>query len=335
MLQRRSMHSRLFRISLAIVSGFMSVAAFAAEPIEIKIHHVGKPGSLYDIAFEEYVKRVTPKLKGKAKVVIYGDSKLSDDTGALTKVKTGEITIAAMTSVMTSVHDHFGIFDMPFLIRSRAHMKKVRAAIMDSALKPAAASKGYTLIALWEDGFRQMTNNVRPISTPTDLKGVRMRTPKGVWRIKMFESYGATAVPVSFGEVYAGLKSGNAIDGQETPLSFIDSSKFAEVQKYLTISNHVYFPFFLFAGEENFSKLPRPIRKALVDTAVEMQDWTMDLSARLDKELLEKLGKQMSVNELDPLTFTIYSQKIYTEFAKTVPGSKPLIRTVYGLTPKS
>jgi tripartite ATP-independent transporter DctP family solute receptor len=320
--------------SALLVFGISERAA-RAEPIEIKIHHVGAPGSLYDIAFSEYIRRAQPKLKDLAKITVYGAGKLGDDTTALEKVKTGEITIVALTSVMTSVHDYFGIFDMPFLIRNRDHMKKVRAAIFEPYLKPGAASKGYRLLALWEDGFRQMTNNVRPIDVPADLKGVRMRTPKGVWRVKMFESYGATAVPVNFPEVYAGLKSGEKIDGQETPLSFIDSSKFYEVQKYLTISNHVYFPFFIVAGEENFAKLPKKVQKVLTDTALEMQDWTLDLGEKLDLALIERLKQYMQVNEADVLAFTIQSQAIFKEYAKTTPATRNLLRVVFKLTPKT
>jgi TRAP-type transport system periplasmic protein len=322
----------LFVLVFFLASAFIGEASSAV--LELKFHHIGQPGSIYDIAATEYARRVNSKLKGVAKVVLYGNSKLGDDTAALQKLKTGEITIATPSSVMTSVDDRFGVFEMPFLIRNRAHVRKVRAAILDPVLKPAAKAKGYLILAMWEDGFRHITNNVRPINTPADLKDIRLRVPKGNWRIKMFEAYGAKAVPMAFSEVYQGLKS-NTIDGQENPVTFIESSKFYEVQKYLSLSNHVYFPSFFLVSEEHFAELPPEVRAVLSETAVSMQDWVLDRAEKLDEQLVTKLSAYMIVNEVDPLAFTMASRKILEEYAKTSPQSKMLIKTVYALTPKS
>jgi tripartite ATP-independent transporter DctP family solute receptor len=223
---------------------------------------------------------------------------------------------------------------MPFLIRNRAHVRKVREAILNPVLRPAAKAKGYLILGMWEDGFRHITNNVRPIHTPADLKGIKLRVPKGIWRIKMFEAYGTKTVPMGFGEVYQGLQS-QTIDGQENPLTFIESSKFYEVQKYLSLSNHVYFPSFVLVSEEHFAKLPPKTRQVLSETAVKMQDWVLERARKLEKDLVEKMSPYLTVNEVDPLSFTIESRKIYEEYAKSSPASKSLIKTVYSLTPKS
>jgi TRAP-type transport system periplasmic protein len=323
--------STFFLLAGVFTSVFSTLVS--AGPIQLKFHHVGQPGSIYDIAATEYAKRVNARLKGEAEVVVFGNSQLGDDTAALQKLKTGEIAIATLSSVMTGVDDRFGIFEMPFLIRNRVHVQKVRAAILDQHLKPAAKAKGYLILGMWEDGFRHITNNVRPIHTPSDLKDIKLRVPKGIWRVKMFEAYGTKTVPMGFGEVYAGLKS-KTIDGQENPLTFIESSKFYEVQKYLSLSNHIYFPSFFLVSEEHFAKLPPKVRRVLSETAVKMQEWVLASGARLEKELVAKLSVHLKVNEVDPLAFTIESRKIYEEYAKGSPNSKSLIRTVYGLTPK-
>jgi TRAP-type transport system periplasmic protein len=317
------------------LSIFLNVpVSFAhAEVLKLKLHHVGQTGSIYDIASTEYAKRVNNQLKGLAEIVIYGNSQLGDDTASLQKLKAGEIAISTPSSVMTSVDDRFGVFEMPFLIRNRVHVKRVREAILGPVLKPAAAAKGYLILGMWEDGFRHITNNVRPVGTPSDLKDIRLRVPKGIWRVKMFEAYGAKPVPMGFGEVYAALKA-NTIDGQENPLTFIQSSKFYEVQKYLSLSNHVYFPSFVLVSEEHFAKLPSRVRKVMTDTAVKMQDWVLNTAGKLEAQLVTKLSPFLKVNEVDPLSFTIESRKIYEEYAKTSPNSKSLIKIVYGLTPK-
>jgi tripartite ATP-independent transporter DctP family solute receptor len=324
--------SILFLLAAAFLSTLSNPAI--SEVLKLKFHHVGQQGSIYDIAATEYARRVNGRLKGVAEVVVYGASQLGDDTAALQKLKTGEIAIATPSSVMTSVDDRFGIFEMPFLIRNRTHIRRVRAAILEPFLKPAVKANGYLLLAMWEDGFRHITNNVRPINTPADLKDIKLRVPKGIWRVKMFEAYGTKAVPMAFNEVYEGLKS-NRVDGQENPLTFIDSSKFYEVQKYLSLSNHVYFPSFFLVSEKHFAKLPPKVRKILSDTAVNMQDWVLEEAGKLEQRLITKLSAYMTVNEADPLAFTIESRKIYQDYAKTSPKSKLLIKTVYDLTPKS
>jgi tripartite ATP-independent transporter DctP family solute receptor len=321
-----------FFLLIGVFASVFSTLVFA-DPLQLKFHHVGQRGSIYDVAATEYAKRVNARLKGEAEIVVFGNSQLGDDTAALQKLKTGEIAIATPSSVMTGVDERFGVFEMPFLIRNRSHVRKVRAAILEPVLRPAAKAKGYLILGMWEDGFRHITNNVRPIHAPSDLKDIKLRVPKGVWRIKMFEAYGTKPVPMSFSEVYQGLKS-KTIDGQENPLTFIESSKFYEVQKYLSLSNHVYFPSFVLVSDEHFMKLPAKVRKVLSETAVKMQDWVLARAEKLEKELVSKLGVYMTVNEADPLAFTIESRKILEEYAKASPNSKSLIRTVYGLTPK-
>ena len=99
-------------------------------------------------------------------------------------------------------------------------MKRVEGAILDSKLQPAVKAKGYRILGCWENGFRNITNNVRPINEPADLKGIKLRTPKGAWRVKMFKGYGANPTPMAFSEVFTALQTG-VIDGQENPYAQI------------------------------------------------------------------------------------------------------------------
>ncbi|MDX1401231.1 MAG: TRAP transporter substrate-binding protein, partial [Kiloniellales bacterium] len=164
--------------ALSILSGPVS-----AEPIILKFGHVGKPGSLFEASVEEFAKRANEKLGDKAEVQVFGSSQLGKDKELLQKLKLGQITFSLPSTVMSSVSDEFGIFEMPYIIKDREHMKKVQAAIGESVLQKAASSKGYRILAFWENGFRNITNNTRPINTPEDLKGIKLRTPKGAWRV--------------------------------------------------------------------------------------------------------------------------------------------------------
>jgi tripartite ATP-independent transporter DctP family solute receptor len=220
---------------------------------------------------------------------------------------------------------------MPYIIKDREHMNRVEDALMDSVLQPAAQSKGYRILALWENGFRHITNNLRPINKPEDLSGIKLRTPKGAWRVKMFKSYGANPSPMAFSEVFTALKTG-VIDGQENPYAQIASAKFQEVQKYLSITGHVYTPGYVVVSEDHFSKLPADVQAIVTTTAREMQAYVYALAAKLETDLLAELqAGGIQVNNADKNAFIAASKPIYDEFASSVDGGGKLIKMVLDL----
>ncbi len=157
---------------------------------------------------------------------------------------------------MSSAVEAFGMFEMPYLVKNREHMKKIEAAVVWPSLAPLADAKGYKVLAVWENGFRNITTNTKPIVTPADLAGMKLRVPQGKWRVKMFQTYGANPSPMALSEVFVALQTG-VMDGQENPLTQIYSSKFQEVQKYLSMTGHVYTPAYLVSGKTKFASLPR------------------------------------------------------------------------------
>ena len=187
-----------------------------AETIELKFGHVGAPGSLFAISAEEFAKRANARLAGKVKVTVYGSSQLGKDKELLRKLKLGTVDFALPSTVMSSVVDEFGLFEMPYLVKDRGHMHRIEKEIFWPKLAPAVAVKNYRVLAVWENGFRHITNNERPINKPADLQGIKLRTPKGAWRVKMFKAYGANPTPMAFSEVFTVLQTGT-IDGQENP----------------------------------------------------------------------------------------------------------------------
>ena len=220
---------------------------------------------------------------------------------------------------------------MPYIISDREHMKRVQDAILESKLQPAAKAKGYRIIGLWENGFRNITNNKRPIDKPEDLAGIKLRTPKGAWRVKMFKHYGANPTPMSFSEVFTALQTG-VIDGQENPYAQIYSGKFQEVQKYLSITGHVYTPAYALVSDKHFAKLPQDVQDTLVDCAVQTQSYVYETAAELEVDLLDKLkAGGIAVNEADKAAFIAASKPIYDEFGTSVEGGQELIDTVQGL----
>jgi tripartite ATP-independent transporter DctP family solute receptor len=312
-----------------VLGGFVVVQS-KAQALEIKYGHVGNPGSLFQICVDEFAKRANYRLGNTAKVVGFGSSQLGKDRELLRKLKLGTITFALPSTVMSSVVDEFGLFEMPYLIKDRDHMRRVRDQIFWPKIEPAVHKKGYKIIAVWENGFRNITNNVRPIDVPTDLKDLKLRTPKGAWRVKMFKGYGANPTPMSFSEVFVALQTG-VIDGQENPFAQIYSAKFHEVQKYLSLTGHVYTPAYVITGENHWNKLPADVREILISTAVGMQDFVYSTAEALEKELLEKMKGSVKINTADKAAFINASKPIYDEFGQSVPGGADLIKMAQDL----
>ena len=319
-----------FRTLLPLACGLSFFAGSAFAQTEVKLGHVGEPGSLFDLSAQEFAKRANAKLGDKAKVVVFGSSQLGGDAELMKKLKLGTVDLALPSTVMSSQVPLFGLFEMPYLVKDRNHMAKIRDQIVVPSMVPAAAKEGYNIIAVWENGFRQITNSKKPIVKPEDLQGLKLRVPQGGWRVKMFQAYGANPSPLALSEVFVALQTG-VMDAQENPLAQIYPSRFYEVQKYLSMTGHVYTPAYVTASA-SWSRLSPEIQKALTDTAVEMQPVVYKIAAELDDDLLKKLkAAGMQVNEADKDAFIKASGKIYEEFAKEVPDGKPLVDKVLAL----
>lgn len=302
-----------------------------AQGIEIKFGHVGAPGSLFAQSADEFAKRANAKLGSKAKVVVFGSSQLGGDTEMVQKLKLGTIDLALPSTVMSTQSDLFGIFELPYLVQDRAHMQKIEKEVVWPSLVPDVEKKGLKVIAVWENGYRHITNSKRPIVTPSDLKGIKLRVPEGKWRVRMFQEYGANPSPMKFSELFTALQTG-VMDGQENPFTQIYSSKLHEVQKYISLSGHVYAPAYVTAGSKKWASLPADVRKILEDTAKETQAFVYQIAAREDKELLDKIkASGTQSNEVDKKAFVAASKAIYTDFGKEVAGAQALIDKVNSL----
>jgi tripartite ATP-independent transporter DctP family solute receptor len=313
---------KLLTIAAALAAAF---SGNALAQIEIKFGHVGNPGSLFAASADEYAKRANAKLGGKAKVVVFGSSQLGGDKELLQKLKLGTVDMALPSTVMSSEADLFGVFEMPYLVKDREHMKRIENAVFWKTLAPTAEAKGLKIIAVWENGYRHITNSKRPINTPADLQGIKLRVPEGKWRVKMFQTYGANPSPMKFSEVFTALQTG-VMDGQENPFTQIFSAKFQEVQKFLTLTGHVYTPAYATVGAKKWASLPADVRGILEATAKETQAYVYAKAAQDDDDLLNKIkAAGVQVNTPNKDAFVAASKPVYDEFAKEVKGAQEVI----------
>jgi tripartite ATP-independent transporter DctP family solute receptor len=306
--------------ALALTAGG---AAVAQEEIIFGIS--ATPGSLQGQTAHEFARRANERLGDLGEVTVFDSSQLGNDRDMMTKLKLGTVHMTLPSSIMPEVAAEYAIFDLPFLVADREHLARIEETLFRDTLVPAAEAEGYRPLAVWENGFRQITNNVRPITVPSDLDGLKIRTPNSSWRVAMFSEYGANPTPMSFSEVFVGLQTG-VIDGQENPLTNIAGAKLDEVQEYLSMSGHVYSPAYPTVGVAAFERLDPEVQTILTETAQEVALWAREQGAAQDGELLESLqAGGMIVNQTDRAAFVEASAPLYEKFAAEVEGGQAMI----------
>ncbi len=323
---------RMLPLAMALTLGVaVLVAGEARAATVLRLGHVGFPGSLIAMTADEYARRANEALKGRVEIKAFHSSQLGTDEQMIKGIKVGAPEMFIPSTIMSTVDQKYGVFEMPYIIVNRAHMKRVTEHPQGQKLLfDGLPAKGIRVLGVWENGFRHVTNNVRPIVKPEDLKGIKLRVPGGVWRVKMFKAYGANPSPMPFAEVYSALQSG-VMDAQENPFPQIWSAKFQEVQKYLSLTGHVYSPAYLVVGEEVWQKLPKDVQTTLAKIGWGIGDFARAEGERLDKELMGKLAPPMKANDVDKEAFIKASAAIYDEFGTQVPGGAELVKLFQSL----
>jgi TRAP-type transport system periplasmic protein len=326
-------YDRFATILVAIGFGFAAEAQSpgqpASQPIELRLGHNAGFGAVLDLTAAEFARRVNAELRDRITIKVYGNSSLGSDVDMFKQCERGELDFALPSNYLSTADPIFSVFDLPFLVLSRGHIRRVRKQLLDNHLRPAIAVRGLLILGMWENGFRHMTNNVRPIHTPSDLKGLRMRVPQGSRMLQAFQYFGALPAEHSFGAPLVEAIQAGKFDGQENPFTQIESAKIDRVQKYLSLTYHNYTPVYLIMRADKFAALPSDVRAVIKKTAEDMQEWAMAANEHLEKKLKARLSQTMKVNEADLFAFLMHSFTLYNEFARNVRGGKPVIKLLY------
>jgi tripartite ATP-independent transporter DctP family solute receptor len=244
---------------------------------------------------------VGEKSGGKMKLQGFWGGALGGDLQATQALRSGtQEMVITSSSPLVGILPDLGVFDLPFLFAN----EKEADAVLDGPFGKYVSDKlpavGLVNLAYWENGFRNLTNSRKPVQKVEDFSGVKVRVMQNNIFLDTFKTMGANAVPMAFGEVFTALET-KAIDGQENPFVTIDTSKFSEVQKYLSVTNHAYTPFLVLYSKQLWDKLSADEQKALQDCAVVGRDEQRKVSRELSAQSLENIKKAgMQVNELAP-----------------------------------
>lgn len=264
---------------------------------------------------------VEEKSGGKVYVEVHIAGSLGDARTIMEGVQLGTIEMGDVENgVMSGFVPEAAIWDLPYLFTSLDHAHKVLDGEVGQKIAKLYEDLGVKHLAYNDGGFRYFTNNKKPIASMADLSGLKMRVMESKVMIASMEAFGASPVPISFQELYTALQQGT-VDGQENPLDLIYAQNYAEVQKYLSLSEHFYYPRQYIINQAFLESLDPEIQKILEESAVETAQYQRDELKKYTGTMLDKLKDQgMEITEFDKTDAIKAAETVYPEFYSVIGG---------------
>ena len=306
----------VFRILSAVCASFLalSFSSEQAHATKLKLGHTGSLDHHYQKGSDMFKKRVEELSKGKIEIVIFPSDQLGKQRELVEGAQLGTVDMVLTSDVLlSSFEPTMGALGLPFLFRDLDHLGKVMDGPIGDELSKNLEKKGLKVLGYWENGFRHITNSKRPIVKPDDLKGLKIRTPEGAVFVDTFNAYGASATPMSFGELYSSLQL-KVVDGQENPVAHVLTQKFYEVQSFLSLSSHIHSVEPLLISTMVFKGLPADEQKVLQQAGKEVAPWIRAEVARIEAEQLKFLEGKIAVNKADAAAFEAASKPVYDKY---------------------
>lgn len=283
-----------------------ALGALTARPAELTIkvalpvsqsHLIGKMSILMGQEIER-------RLPGRVDWQIFYGGELGTVEETMLGLMQGTHMITMNGGWFQNISPDFAVFDTPFMFRNRDEARRVIAAIQDD-LARAILPKGIVLIGIGDLGFREISNNVRPIVKPADLRGISIRTPGDPYSIETFRALGADPIPMEVNELYLAMREG-VVDGQENPIATIWNLRYYEVQRYVSLSNHVFSPIFIGVSALYWQRWPEDVRRAVREAAQVACDFSFrddERSERTLRETIEAANPRIRFNDIDRAAF--------------------------------
>ncbi|AYD64028.1 MAG TPA: ABC transporter substrate-binding protein [Achromobacter sp.] len=304
--------TRLLVLATALSCAVAGVAAAAdVKPRLIRFGYGLNEESVQGRAARFLAQELEKVSGGKLKMKTFGSANLGSDEQMQGALAGGaQEMMVGSTAPLAGMVKEFGVFDLPFLFNSEKEADAVLDGQLGQDLLKKLEAKGLVGLVYWENGFRNMTNSKRPIARAEDLQGIKLRVMQNQIALGVFNTLGANAVPMPFSELFTALET-RTVDGQENPITTIQSSKFYEVQPFLTITRHVYTPWVVLASKKWWDTLS-PDEQKLVRQAAEASREFERKDSRADSTkamtTLEKAG--MKINTVSPEEVARMRQKV-------------------------
>jgi tripartite ATP-independent transporter DctP family solute receptor len=291
-------------IAAAAVAAFAAPLAAAAQDIKPRLIRFGyglNEQSNQGRAAKVFAEAVEKASGGKMKVRAIGAAALGPDTQMQQALIGGaQEMMVGSTATLVGITKEMALWDTPFLVNSGQEADALLDGPVGQKVLAKLPEKGLVGLVYWENGFRNLTNSKRPVTKVEDLDGIKLRVMQNNVFLESFRTLGANAVPLPFSELFSALET-KTVDGQENPFNTILSSKFFEVQKYLSVTNHVYSPWIVLVSKKWWDGLSKDEQKVLMDAAKASRDYERkDTRDEAGKALAELKAKGMQINELSP-----------------------------------
>lgn len=252
-------------------------------------------------AVKFFAEQVEKNSGGKMKVRAVGAAALGPDVQMQQALIGGaQEMMVGSTATLVGITKEMALWDTPFLFNNAKEADAILDGPIGQKVMDKLQDKGRVGLVYWENGFRNMTNNKRPITKMEDFDGIKLRVMQNNVYLESFRKLGANAVPLPFSELFSALET-RTVDGQENPYNTILSSKFFEVQKYLSVTNHVYSPWIVLVSKKWWDTLSKDEQKVLLDAARASREFERrDTREEAGRALAELKAKGMQINELSP-----------------------------------
>ncbi|SDY54756.1 C4-dicarboxylate-binding protein DctP [Evansella caseinilytica] len=260
------------------------------EKFTLKFSHVVAENTPKGLAAAYFAELVSEKTGGWVEIQVYPNGVLYDAQEEFDALKNGEVQMIAPAFSEVTVRDpKWIVMDLPYLFDSEAKVEQAFEGSVGELLLKSIEREGFKGLAFWDNGFKQLTNNVRPIILPEDVHGLLFRVMPSEALFKTYQTVGAAAVTISFNDVYNALRDG-VIDGQENTLSNIYSKGFYQQQQYMTITNHNYLGYVVLIDPEFWRTLPEVYQSSILEAMEEVTAWQRHHARELNKEMLERIA---------------------------------------------
>lgn len=283
------------------------------NPVEIKIAVVGNEDHQSTIMAQYFKEELEKLYDGELNVQIYPNGALGGEREAAEGVKLGTIQMTVVTSdgALPAWVPDMQVLSIPYMFETKEQAFKVLDGVMAEQIGPKFEEQGLKHLGFGELGFRHFTNNSKEIKTAADMKGMSIRVQEAPIWFALIESLGASAVPVAFNELYTALQQG-MVDGQENPIASIATSKFNEVQKYLTLDGHTYAAVSMIMNKGFYDGLPEDLQAAIDQAAKNATPRQREAIGAKEAEYLQQLKDSgMIVTEPDKASFVDATKDLY------------------------
>jgi TRAP-type transport system periplasmic protein len=296
----------------------------------IRFGHLNNSDHPTSLGVKKFAEIVAAKSGGKITVKEYPSSQLGNELQQQSALQGGiqEMLVASTTSLAGIVKE-FGLFDFPFLFANARQADAMVDGPLGKMLSGKLAEKGVVVLGFFDLGFRNVTNDKRPITKAEDLEGLKLRVIPNPVFLETFKTFKANPIPMPFAELYGALES-KAVDGQENPYSVILSSKFYEVNKYVSATNHVYATNPVQISKRFWDKLSPTEQKLLQEAAIEAQNYQRAVSREAaGKAVAELKAKGMLYNEIAPAELARMRAEVKPVHDKFAASYDPAVMTLF------